>query len=144
MERQTKTAPDRSGPPSGGNQRLGRNGERVAAAYLRAKGLEILGQNLRVGRGEIDLLAREGNTYVVVEVKTRRSHRHGTPSEAVSAQKQRQLSQLARLFLRAQGLTGASVRFDVISLTWLSSPAERPPRLRWIRNAFEMIQDSGG
>jgi len=76
-------------------------GEQYAAQYLQEQGYEIVEQNYRYGRvGEIDIVARDGDTWVFVEVKTRRSHRFGLPEEAVTLAKQTQLRKLAVAQLR--------------------------------------------
>ena len=91
-------------------------GETLAAQHLKARGCEILAQNYRVRRGEIDLIAREGEFIVFVEVKTRRSLRFGLPQAAVTLQKQRQISRVALAYLQAQNLLDAPCRFDVIAI----------------------------
>ncbi len=110
-------------------------GESLASSHLKSRGYEILERNYRWGRGEIDLVAREGERMVFVEVKTRRSLRFGLPQEAVTVHKQRQLSKVALAYLQAQNLLDAPCRFDVIAIH-LSSLCELV-RLEQIENAFE-------
>ncbi len=83
--------------------------------------------------GEIDIVALEGDTLVLCEVKTRRSRRAGTPEDAVSATKQRRIARLAEAYLASAGITGCPVRFDVIALLVL---AEDRALLRHHRAAF--------
>ena len=78
---------------------LGIRGEEAAASYLRRAGLRIEATNWRTSSGEVDIVAWEGPDLVLVEVKTRRSDRMGTPEEAVSPSKQRRLVRLARAYL---------------------------------------------
>ena len=85
---------------------LGNRGERLAARHLQRQGFRILARQFRVRRGEIDLVAREGNTLVFVEVKTRR---RGLPAEAVTPEKQRRITRTARAFLRRYGMLEAAI-----------------------------------
>ncbi|ADG87715.1 YraN family protein [Thermobispora bispora] len=96
--------------------RLGRDGERVAEEYLRAEGMRILARNWRCREGEIDILAQDGSTLVVVEVKTRSGRSHGTAFEAVTPAKLRRLRMLAARWLAAQGERFDAVRIDVVAL----------------------------
>jgi putative endonuclease len=98
-------------------RQLGTNGETVAAKFLSALGYEIIGRNVRFRTGELDLVARDGETLVFVEVKTRLSNRVGTGEEAITVTKQRQLARLAQVYLA--GLSGAPTlcRFDVVIVT---------------------------
>lgn len=93
---------------------IGRAGEALARTYLEFIGFEILGCNLRLGGGEIDILARDGDALVVVEVKTRRSTAFGRPEEQITAAKLRTLRLLATQVSAA--CRGASVRVDVIAV----------------------------
>jgi putative endonuclease len=93
---------------------LGAEGEARAARLLESKGYTILARNVRVERVEIDLIARRADTLAFVEVKTRRSHAHGAPEEAVDWRKRRRLVRGAAAWLRASGPTARRVRFDVI------------------------------
>ncbi|MBI5503783.1 MAG: YraN family protein [Deltaproteobacteria bacterium] len=95
---------------------LGREAEDAAAEFLRRRGYEILGRNVRTARGEIDLVARDGDTWVFVEVKARRSTGAAGGLEAVDARKQRRLSRLALDFLARGGLGEAPARFDVVAV----------------------------
>jgi putative endonuclease len=113
---------------------LGERGERVAAAHLRRQGLRIVARRSRVRYGEIDLVAVEGRTVVFVEVKTRRSDRHGAPALAVDAHRRRRLTRAATAYLKAHDLLAYAARFDVIEVVW---PLDRrAPEVRWHRNAF--------
>lgn len=90
-------------------------GERIAAAFLAVKGYEILQQNFRYARREIDILARDGDALVAVEVKLRRGRRFGSAAEAVDARK------LARLRLALEGVASAretrfALRIDVVAI----------------------------
>lgn len=97
-------------------QLLGRRGEQSAAKFLREKGYSILKQNYRCHHGEIDIIAKEGDTIVFVEVKTRSSKAFGGPAAAVNYRKQQQISKAAFTYLEEQQLNDVDSRFDVISI----------------------------
>jgi len=103
-------------------QDVGRAGEALAREYLASIGFEILGCNLRLGSGEVDILARDGNVLVVVEVKTRRSTAFGRPEEQITAGKLRTLRVLATQVSAA--CRGASVRVDVVAVMADASSGE--------------------
>lgn len=94
---------------------LGQYGETLAARYLAGKGLEICERNYRSGKGEIDLIAREGEWLVFVEVKTRAGTRYGLPREAVTAHKQAVLRRTAQAYRLEREQTGPC-RFDVVEI----------------------------
>jgi putative endonuclease len=117
------------------NRLLGSRGERAAARYLKRNKLRILARNVRMSRrGEIDLLARDGETLVFVEVKTRRA---GEAAEAITPEKRRRLTRAALEFLRRHELLETSYRFDVVTVTWPN--ARGRPIIKHYRNAFEPI-----
>ena len=109
-------------------------GESLAVKHLKARGCEILARNYRALRGEIDIIVRDGEFTVFVEVKTRRSLKFGLPQAAVTLQKQRQISKVALAYLQAQNLLDAPCRFDVIAIHL--SPQLELLRLEQIENAF--------
>ena len=115
---------------------IGQHGEDAAAAYLERIGMSVIDRNWRDGRGELDIVALEGASLVICEVKTRRGTAHGTPEEAVSVAKQRRLTRLAKSYVAANGLDPCGVRFDVISIVVIA-----PDRalLRHHRAAFEAV-----
>ncbi len=113
---------------------LGDRGEREAAAYLRRQGLRIVARNYRTPLGEIDLIARDGDTVVFVEVKTRRQ---GEPAEAVTPEKQRRLTLAALHFLKARGLLEYRSRFDVVAIVWPET--DRTPDIEHFRAAFDAV-----
>ena len=97
---------------------LGDRGEDMAAAHLKKQGYKILERNYRTPIGEIDLVARHQGVLVIIEVKTRRSRRFGSPQEAVHPAKQERLRNLAEYYLQQQGLVEVMVRFDVVGILW--------------------------
>ena len=97
------------------NHELGKKGEELAAQYLKEKGYKILETNWRFGRNELDLVARDGETLVVAEVKTRQSTTFGEPEMAVTREKQRAIIRSANAYVRWKR-RNIEVRFDVISI----------------------------
>jgi len=93
----------------------GRRGERQAADFLREHGYQIIETNYRWQGGEIDLIARDGNYLVFVEVKARASEAFGAPEEAITPTKRRRLIRTAKKYL-LEHPTPLDVRFDVVAL----------------------------
>lgn len=113
---------------------LGFMGEREAKTYLEAKGYKVLHENYTTSLGEIDLIAREGETLVFVEVKTRFSLEYGSPEASVTHGKRRQIIKAAELYLLKARLKDVACRFDVVAVTF---PREgEAPLIELIRNAF--------
>jgi putative endonuclease len=110
-----------------------RLGEQAVARLLESRGFTILERNLRIGRGEIDIVAARGDQVCLVEVKARRSLARGRPDEAVTPRKREQLRRLGRLY--AAGDTSRRYRFDVASVTW---DARGEPVVRYYENAFTL------
>ena len=96
-------------------QALGRRGEDLAATHLAAKGYEILARNWRCESGELDLVARDRNCLVMVEVRTRRGQKLGTPEESVTTAKQARLVALGQAYVQETGWLG-DWRIDVIAI----------------------------
>src|SRR4051812_27076180 len=116
------------------NRLLGDRGERQASLFLRGRGMRVLARGYRTARGEIDLIARDGETLVFVEVKSRRQ---GVPAEAVTPEKQRRITLASLHFLRKHGLLDVRSRFDIVAIVW---PDERgEPQIEHFPNAFEAI-----
>lgn len=104
-------------------QQTGRWGEELAAAILENRGWEVLERNWRpapgktVPVGELDLICRTPDGYVICEVKTRASTEYGHPFEAIVPEKARRLHLLAREWTRTCGLVPGSVRIDAVAVT---------------------------
>ena len=113
---------------------IGEQGESLAASHLASLGMRIIAHRHRTRLGEIDLICRDGNVVVFVEVKTRSSDRAGAPFEAVTPAKQRQLTRLALAYLKSHGLLDQPARFDVVGVR-LHEP-EDTGRIDYYRNAF--------
>jgi putative endonuclease len=104
--------------PSTQQQRsaVGRYGEDVAARHLVDAGMEVLARNWRCDLGEVDVVARDGDTLVICEVKTRCGLDYGTPLEAVTVRKMARLRRLAARWLAESGQHPPQVRIDVVSV----------------------------
>jgi len=96
---------------------LGRKGENLAASYLREQGWEILERNYRTRLGEIDLVCRDHNTIVFVEVKTRTETDFARPDQSVTRRKQAKLRRLVEDYQVKHRLESADVRVDVLGVT---------------------------
>jgi len=112
---------------------LGTSGEEAAAAYLRKKKYRVISRGFRFHRGEIDIIAYDGDILVFVEVKTRRSAAFGPPEESVTPLKQRQIRKLAEVYLMLNNLGDTACRFDILSLI---SDDRQGYRIHHIRDAF--------
>jgi putative endonuclease len=98
-------------------QSLGGFGERVAGAHLEAKGYTIIDRNFRVFEAEIDLIARDGDAVVFVEVRTRRGGDAGMAALSINARKARQLLRAVEFYAeRHADLTDAPLRIDVVTV----------------------------
>jgi putative endonuclease len=104
-------------PPEPPHLRLGRLGERLAARHLRRRGFKVLYRNFRPPQGgEIDLVCREKDTLVFVEVKTRAPDSLGRPADAVDPAKEEALIRGAQSWLRLLGHPGVPVRIDIVEV----------------------------
>jgi putative endonuclease len=111
----------------------GRRGEDLAHRFLRRNGFTIVARNYRLAAGdaEADLIAWEGDTLVIVEVKSRASLDYGPPDRAIGAEKRRHLLRVAREYSRKSGVSWERVRLDVVTVI-LSDP----PRVNLFRGAL--------
>ncbi|GAB4460879.1 MAG: YraN family protein [Anaerolineales bacterium] len=113
------------------NQRVGKWGEQTAAQYLAQKGCEILGQNVRTPYGEIDIVARQGDLTLFVEVKTRTSNRMGLPEEAITARKREHMIACAEHYAAEHEIDHWQI--DVISVE--GKPGSTP-KVTYFENAI--------
>jgi len=93
---------------------FGKSGEKKAASFLKKKGFKILEMNYRCRFGEIDIVAKDGDTVVFVEVKTRSTAQFGMGYESVNSRKQEKLTASAQHYIAEKGESPA--RFDVVSI----------------------------
>lgn len=111
----------------------GRSAEQVACDYLQAHGLQLLDRNVRLRGGELDLVMREGDSLVFVEVRYRRRNRYGSAAESVDTRKQQRLIRAAHLYLQQHDPAQRfAARFDVVTMQDANGDT-----LQWLRNAFE-------
>jgi putative endonuclease len=116
-------------------RRSGSAWELAAAKFLLERGLDVIERGYRCRLGELDIVCRDGNTLVVVEVRARASTARGSAVETVDFRKQRKIIQATRHFLlRNPAWFSAPVRFDVIAVDDIDTDQ---PRLRWVRSAFD-------
>jgi len=108
---------------------LGRDGEATARDYLTGIGAEILASNVKLAGGEIDIIARIGDTIAFIEVKRRASRAFGAPAEAVTPAKQKRIIRAAMVFCAKRNLMEEKLRFDVIELM--------PGYINHIESAFD-------
>ena len=113
-------------------RRQGKTGEDLAARVLEKSGWRILERNFRFERGEIDLIAEDGEELVFVEVKARRSNAFGAPEDAVNDKKQEQVYAVADGYLFKHDIENRPCRFDVVAIEFHNGCAE----IRHIRDAF--------
>jgi putative endonuclease len=113
-------------------QEFGKKGEALAEEYLKRKGFQIIKKNYRYGHKEIDLIAKEGNTIVFVEVKAGRSKSFGAPHERVDSRKQRNLIDAANDFIQKEDTANCDFRFDVLAITYRKGKED----IDHIRGAF--------
>jgi len=118
--------------PISNKMKTGKLGEDMAADWLKRCGYEIVARNYRAGHDELDIVARQGDTLVFVEVKTARSQNFGAPETWVDERKQRHLGDAANAFLLKHDIQDVDCRFDVIAIDLSQSP----PRVNHIKNAF--------
>ena len=116
------------------NREIGLLGEDIAAKHLEALGFSIVCRNFRSRFGEVDLIAKEGETIVFVEVKTRRNQSYGRAIEQVNKAKQRKIMQVARAYLANLGAYASEVRFDVLAIDMLP---DGEMRVELIRDALD-------
>lgn len=111
----------------------GREGEKAAAEYLLSSGIKILDRNFRCPLGEIDLVAKDGEAIVFVEVRSRQIDGICSPEESITMNKRRRVARAALWYLKQRGLQNFHARFDVVAVRW----NDEKPEVNWIVNAFE-------
>ncbi len=117
-------------------KKLGSRGEKIAAKFLRKQGYQIIEKNYRSRLGEIDIVAKEDESIVFVEVKTRRSTDFGLPEEALSYDKRRRLSKLALGYLAHRRIKDTNCRFDMVSILM---DTKKVKHIKLIKNAFPAV-----
>jgi len=124
----------RGGRMQNRRQLLGKTGEDIAVNYLLLQGYTIMERNYRTCFGEIDIIAKDGNSIAFIEVKSRTSKRFGDPKWAITPKKQRTISMVALYYLKQTQHSQVKARFDVLTV----NSADIDPRVQLIKNAFEL------
>ncbi len=113
------------------NRKKGEMGEDLACAYIANLGHEVIKRNYYIRGGEIDIIYKDGETYVFTEVKYRKDVRYGSPAESVTKKKIRRISFAALDYIYENGLQNKKCRFDIIEVYGGNN------EIRHIKNAFE-------
>lgn len=119
---------------NGFNKReLGNFGESLAVDHLREAGLRIVKRNYRCPKGEIDIIAQDGDLFIFVEVRLRTSNVRGFAEESIDQRKAQKLQDIATYYLLQYGYRDwPPVRFDIVAIKWEGEE----PDIRWIQAAF--------
>ncbi len=128
------TETDHGREPRREKKELGERGEEVAFRFLKKKGYRIIQKNYVCKVGEMDIIAKEKDTLVFIEVKTRTSALFGPPQLAVNFSKQRQLSKVALNYLKEKRLEDVKARFDVVAILLGQNQEE----IELIKDAFDL------
>jgi putative endonuclease len=114
-------------------KQFGNRGEDIAAEFLEGKGYEIIERNYHYGHGELDIIAKDEEILVFVEVKTRKNLEFGPPELAITKAKQRQVRKVAEAYMVEKKITDTDVRIDVVAILIQKN---LPPKITHIENAF--------
>lgn len=113
-------------------QLLGKQSEDLAARYLQKVGYKIITKNYSCRQGEIDLIAREKDVLVFVEVRSKQNQRYGLPIETIDKNKQMKIKKAAANYLHQQGKNDCYCRFDAVAVLW----EDNIPQISLYRDAF--------
>ena len=114
-------------------QSLGKSGEEFAARFLQESGLWIVTRNYRCPKGEMDIIARDGETLVFIEVRTRRSSYRGWGEESITPAKAHRLRSIGSYYIIQQGYRNwPNLRFDVVAIRQIGENSE----VNWIKAAL--------
>jgi len=113
---------------------LGKSGEDYACRELERRGYAIVARRYRTRMGELDIVARDGEMLVFVEVKARRGTRFGTPADAVTWHKRQKLLRMAAEYVLMRSVANANCRFDVVSVVFAGGLR---PRVEVFKSAFD-------
>jgi putative endonuclease len=115
------------------NKEFGNKGEKIAAEFLEKKGFEIIEKNFKFGReGEIDIIAKDNNILVFIEVKTRTNHKFGKPIQQISYKKQLSWRRAAEGFMFKKNIINQECRLDLLAIDFTNDKIE----IEYIENAF--------
>ncbi|MDI6776719.1 MAG: YraN family protein [Syntrophales bacterium] len=121
-----------------GRIQTGKRGEDIAVDYLTRAGYRIIERNYRCLFGEIDIVAKDKDSVVFVEVKSRKSEEFGDPQLSVGLDKQRKISRISLNYIEEKGLHHCNARFDVVAVKMLPVGNEE---VELIQNAFDLVLD---
>lgn len=113
---------------------LGKLGEELALKKVKRLGYKCIARNYRCALGEIDLIAKDGDCLVFIEIKTRRGRSLGSIKEVIDKRKKRQLSKVALAYLKSNNYCDVKSRFDVVAIS-LNQGKEQ---IEVIQNAFDL------
>ena len=113
---------------------LGKRGETLALKKIKRLGYKKIIRNYRCPLGEVDLIARDRDTLVFIEIKTRKGRSTDYAKEAVNERKKRQISKVALAYMKSNDCPDAKARFDVVAV----SIGRDKPEIEVIKNAFEL------
>lgn len=117
-----------------GRRNLGILGEKIAAEYLKKNHYKIIQSNFRCRFGEIDIIAHKQDTYIFVEVKTRKSLSFGRPIEAINGIKKNHLLKSGQYYIQSSNLKDCNFRFDAIEVV---IPSLISPKVNHIKNIIQ-------
>jgi putative endonuclease len=115
-------------------QRFGKIGESLAVKKLISSGYSILEKNFRAKPGEVDIIAKDKDSIVFVEVKSRKTKRYGNAKYSITSTKQRKISMAALAYLKQKKMMNKKARFDVVII----HPDKTNHEIELIKNAFEL------
>lgn len=101
------------------NKKVGSFGEMLALRYLENSNYKILDRNFNTSYGEIDIIAKEKNEYVFIEVKTRTSKKYGRPAEAVNLKKEKHIQNASKIYIYKHKLENKYIRYDIIEIYFI-------------------------
>jgi len=113
---------------------LGKRGEELALKKVKRLGYKCIARNYRCPLGEIDLIAKDGDCLVFIEIKTRKGKTLGYAKEAVNERKKRQLTKVALAYMKSEDCVNVKSRFDVVAINM----SEGKEQIEIIQNAFDM------
>jgi putative endonuclease len=119
-------------PPE--KKEIGQKGENLAVDYLQNAGYTVLERNYRCKLGEIDIIARDNDTLVFIEVRSRSSLAFGLPQESINRRKRHQISKVALEYMIRRKLKNIPARFDVVAVSFEG----RKEKVDLIKDAFEL------
>jgi putative endonuclease len=115
-------------------QKYGMESETAAVKYLKKKGYKIIERNFKTKYGEIDIIAKDGETIVFIEVKARKNQNFGSPKESITYTKIKKISKSALFYLKSSKQMNKKARFDVAIIK--SFDDSQKPDIELIKNAF--------